>query len=161
MTEFMLNILDFLHNEVILMVISMTPLIELRGAIPVGLVMDFSPLMVLLLTFPASLIPAPLIILLIKKIFVFLERFSFFKSLIDRIIKRNTDKHREKIDKYGLWGLFIIVAIPLPGTGVWSGSLAAALFDFKLKPALIVITLGNLVAALAILMISMGVLSLF
>ncbi len=161
MTDFMLNLLDFLHNEVILMVISMTPLIELRGAIPVGLVMNFSPLVVLLLTFPASLLPAPFIILLIKKIFIILEKISFFEKLIDRIIKRNSEKHREKIDKYGLWGLFIIVAIPLPGTGVWSGSLAAALFDFKLKPALMVIALGNLVAALAILLLSMGVLSFF
>ena len=145
-----------------LYLISMMPLIELRGSIPVGLVMEFTPLSVFLLTFPASLIPAPFIILLIKKIFEWLEKHSkFFERLIERIIRRNNDKHRDKIDKYGLWGLLIIVAIPLPGTGVWSGSLAAALFDFKFKPALMVIVIGNFIAAIAILLISMGALSFF
>ena len=162
MAEFVVNILDFLTNEVIIFIISMLPLIELRGSIPVGLMMDFSPLMVFLLTFPASLIPAPFISLLIKKVFEFLEtRSKFFNKLIERIIHRTNRKHREKIDKYGLWGLFIIVAIPLPGTGVWSGSLAAALFDFKFKSALMVIVIGNFIAAIAILLISMGALSFF
>jgi len=71
--------------------------------------------------------------------------------LIERVIRRNNRKHREKIDKYGLWGLFIIVDIPLP----------AALFDFKFTKSLLVIALGNLVAAIAILLISMSALSFF
>lgn len=162
MSEFVLNILDFLTIEVIVPIISMVPLIELRGSIPIGMVQGLSPLQTFLLAYPASLIPAPFIILLIKKIFELMAKYStFFDRLIERIIRRNNDKHREKIDKYGLLGLFIIVAIPLPGTGVWSGSLAASLFDFKFKPALIVIALGNLVAAIAITLIAMGALSFF
>lgn len=162
MTDFVINLLDFFTNEVIIFIISMMPLIELRGSIPVGLVMEISPMTVFLLTFPASLIPAPFIILLIKKIFEWLETPSkFFERLIERIIRRNNDKHRVKIDKYGLLGLLIIVAIPLPGTGVWSGSLAAALFDFKFRPALLVIIIGNLIAAILILLIAMSAISIF
>ena len=161
MTELVVGLLDFLSRELIIFIISMVPLIELRGSIPLGLIWDFGPFLTFLLTFPASLLPAPFIILFIKKIFLFLERFSFFETLIEKIIRRNNRKHRDKIDKYGLMGLFIIVAIPLPGTGVWSGSLAAALFDFKFTKALLVIVLGNLVAAIAILLISMSALSFF
>ena len=161
MTELVVGLLDFLSRELIIFIISMVPLIELRGSIPLGLIWDFGPFLTFLLTFPASLLPAPFIILLIKKIFTWLERWPFFERLIERIIRRNGRKHRVKIDKYGLWGLLIIVAIPLPGTGVWSGSLAAALFDFKFRPALLVIILGNLIAAIAITLISMSALSFF
>lgn len=141
MTELVVGLLDFLSRELIIFIISMVPLIELKGSIPLGLIWDFGPFLTFLLTFPASLLPAPFIILLIKKIFLFLERFSFFETLIERVIRRNNRKHRDKIDKYGLMGLFIIVAIPLPGTGVWSGSLAAALFDFKFTKRLLLIRL--------------------
>lgn len=160
-TQFILDTLSFLGNEMIVFVVSMMPLIELRGSIPIGLFMGLDPYLVFFLTFFASLIPGPFIILLIKKIFDFLERFRFFEKLIDKIARKNQDKHREKIEKYGYLGLFIIVAIPLPGTGVWSGSLAAALFDLKFFKALFMIVLGNLVAAVIIMMVSLGLINLF
>ncbi len=161
MTEFFLDVLSFFSNEMIVFIISMVPLIELRGAIPVALLMDISPLQTLLITYPASLIPAPFIILLIHQVFKLLEKIKFFKKLIDHIVIRNREKHAEKIAKYGYFGLFIIVAIPLPGTGVWSGSLVAALFDLEFKKAILIIALGNLVAASIILLVSMGVIGLF
>ena len=160
-TQFILDTLSFLGSEMIVFVVSMMPLIELRGAIPIGLFLGLDPVLVFFLTFLASLIPGPFIILLIKKVFDFLERFKFFEKLIDRIIRRNQEKHREKIEKYGYVGLLIIVAIPLPGTGVWSGSLAAALFDLKFFKAMLMIILGNLMAAMVIMMVSLGVINLF
>ncbi len=160
-SEYMIDLLSFLSDELIVFVVSMLPLIELRGSIPIGLIMGINPWVVFFLTFIASLIPGPFIILLIKKIFAFLDRFAFFEKLIDKIIRRNQRKHADKIERYGYWGLLIIVAIPLPGTGVWSGSLAAALFDMKFFKALIIIILGNLVAALVIMMVSLGVFNLF
>ncbi|MDR4968731.1 MAG: small multi-drug export protein, partial [Acholeplasmataceae bacterium] len=107
----------------------------------------------------ASLIPAPFIILFIHQVFKLLEKNKFFARLIDRIVHSNRRKHSEKIEKYGYIGLFIIVAIPLPGTGVWSGSLAAAIFEMDFKKSMVAIILGNLVAAILILIISMGVIS--
>ena len=161
MTEFVVDKLSFLTEEIIIFIISMVPLIELRGAIPIGLVLGVSPLLTFVLTYPASLIPAPFIILLIEPIFKILEKIGFMKKLIERIIYRTRDKHALKIEKYGYIGLFIIVAIPLPGTGVWSGSLAAALFKLDFKKSMVMIMLGNFVAAVVILFISMGVLSFF
>jgi len=158
--DFVVGLLDFLTIEGVVPIISMVPLIELRGSIPFGIYQGLTPFQTFLLAYPASMIPAPFIILLIKKIFDLLSKYStFFDRLIERIIRRNNEKHREKVDKYGLMGLFIIVAIPLPGTGVWSGSLAASLFDFKFKSALVIIALGNLVAASAITLISIGAFS--
>ncbi|MFH5881257.1 COG2426 family protein [Liberiplasma polymorphum] len=159
MTDFVINLLDFLSNELIVFVISMVPLIELRGSIPVGLVFGIEPLRTFILTYPASLIPAPFIILFIHQVFKLLEKNKFFARLIDRIVHSNRRKHSEKIEKYGYIGLFIIVAIPLPGTGVWSGSLAAAIFEMDFKKSMVAIILGNLVAAILILIISMGVIS--
>lgn len=161
MAEYFIELFGFFHKEVIMVIISLIPLVGLRGSIPAGLLMDISPAMTIILGFPASLLPAPFIILLIKKIFSYLERISFFERYIAKTIKKNREKHSEKIEKYGLWGLFIIVSIPLPGTGVWSASLAAALFDLPFKPSLLIITLGNFVTAIAVLAISMSALSFF
>ena len=161
MKDFALELLSFLNDEVIIFIISMVPLIELRGAIPIGILFGLAPLNVFLLTYFASLIPAPFIIIFIDKIFKFLDRFKFFNKLNQKIIRRTESKHSGKVENYGLLGLFIIVAIPLPGTGVWSGSLAASLFKFTFWKALIVIALGNLIAALAIMAISLGVINIF
>ena len=161
MTEFVLNILNFLSQEVIVFVISMIPLIELRGSIPLSLIWGIDPIVTFLLTYPASLIPAPFIILFINVIFKLLEKIKFFAKIIEKVIYRTRRKHADKIEKYGYIGLFIIVAIPLPGTGVWSGSLAAALFNMEFKKSLLMIILGNLVAAIAIMLISLGVISFF
>ena len=161
-TEFFVNLLSFLTDEVIVFIVSMVPLIELRGSLPVAVLwFDLPPWSAFLLAYPASLIPAPFIILLIRRIFTWLEKITFFKKIIDRVIHRTQEKHHEKIEKYGYLGLFIIVAIPLPGTGVWSGSLVAALFQLKFKKALLMIVLGNLVAALAIMGIMLGITSFF
>ncbi len=159
MTEFVTNLLDFLTEEVIVFIVSMVPLIELRGAIPLGIFYGLGGLLTFMLTYPASLIPAPFIILFIEPIFKLLEKLKFFRWLIEKIVYRTREKHSEKIEKYGYIGLFIIVAIPLPGTGVWSGSLAAALFGMAFKKSILMIVLGNLIAALVILMLSLGVFS--
>ena len=162
MLDFVVNLLDFLTDEMIIFIISMVPLIELRGSIPFGIgFYGIDPLTTFILTYPASLIPGPCIILFINAIFKVLEKIKFFAKIIDKVIYRTRRKHTEKIEKYGYIGLFIIVAIPLPGTGVWSGSLAAALFDMEFKKSMMMIILGNLVAAMIILMISIGVFSLF
>ncbi len=161
MADFFIELLNFLSIEMIIPIISMVPLIELRGAIPIGIIYGLNPWLVLLITYPASLLPAPFIIVFIKTIFRWLSRNQFFAKVIQKIVVSNEQKHRHKIEKYGLIGLFIIVAIPLPGTGVWSGSLAAVLFNFKFGRAMVAIILGNLVAAIAITLITMQAMALF
>lgn len=107
------------------------------------------------------MIPAPFILFTIKPIFNRLKKTRLFKKLVDKLTDRSLKYNGEKIQKYGVWGLVLVVAIPLPGTGVWSGSLAAALLNMKFKQALLAIFMGNIIAAILIMILSYGVGSLF
>ncbi|MCD8004713.1 MAG: small multi-drug export protein [Oscillospiraceae bacterium] len=135
---------------------SMIPVVELRGAIPVGIAAGLHPALTYLLAVVGNLIPAPLIILLIRKIFELLRRVPWLGPKITWLENRAHLKGRV-IHKYGLAGLFILVAVPLPGTGAWTGALAAALLDIRLKRAMPAIALGVLVAGAVVLALSCGV----
>ncbi len=135
---------------------SMIPVVELRGAIPVGIAAGVPPALTYLLAVVGNLIPAPLIILLIRKIFDLLRRVPWMGSKITWLEQRAHLKGRV-IHKYGLVGLFILVAVPLPGTGAWTGALAAALLDIRLKRAMPAIIVGVLVAGGIVLALSCGV----
>ena len=91
-----------------------------------------------------------------KIIFNYLRTTRLFKRLVHKLTDRSLNNNGGKVQKYGIWGLVLIVAIPLPGTGVWSGSLAAALLDMRLKWALPAILVGNVVAAGLIFALSNG-----
>lgn len=92
----------------------------------------------------------------VRPVFNYLKNTKLFKDVVQRITNRTINNTSHKIQKYGAWGLLIFVAIPLPGTGVWSGSLAAALLDIRFKWAFPAIVLGNLIAALLIMGLSSG-----
>jgi len=135
------------------------PIIELKGAIPVGISLGLSPLHSTLVSFIGSMIPVPFILFTIRPIFNKLKETRTFKHHINRLTIKSDNKSRN-IKKYGAWGLLIFVAIPLPGTGVWSGSLAAALLNMRFKWAFPAIFVGNLIAAVIIMTLSNGVLSI-
>ncbi len=136
------------------LVISMVPIIELRGAIPVAILLhDLNPFAAFVCAVVGNMIPVPFIIIFIRKIFDWMRKcFPKLNALIDRLEKKGESK-RETVLKYGFWGLFLFVAIPLPGTGAWTGALIAAMMDMRLKRAypsilLGVITAGVIVTAL-------------
>lgn len=139
------------------LITSMLPIIELRGAIPVGVSLGLSPLESALIAFGGSLIPVPIILFSVRPVFVWLKKRKFFSFIANWLTERSLDKGG-KIQKYGFWGLIIFVGIPLPGTGIWSGTLAAALLDMRFKLVLPAIIMGNLLAAIIIVLISHGVL---
>ena len=124
------ELLDFLSIELTVMLTAALPIIELRGAIPVGISLGLSPLHSAIISFIGSMIPVPFILFSIRPIFNYLKKTKTFNKLIHKITDRSMDGSG-KIQKYGVWGLLLFVAIPLPGTGVWSGSLAAALLDMR------------------------------
>jgi len=136
------------------------PIIELRGAIPVGIALGLTPLHALAISFVGSMIPVPFILFLIRPIFKWMKGTSLLKGMAEKITLRSKSKNSHQIQKYGAWALIIIVAIPLPGTGVWSGSLAAALFDIRFKWAFPAILVGNFMAAMAVLFFSNGLINL-
>lgn len=159
--EKIISVLDFLPDEVIVIVISMLPIIELRGAIPVGISLGLSSGYSTILSFFGSLIPVPFILLLIKQVFKVLGKTRMFNKLITKLTDKSMSKNGQKIQKYGFWGLILVVGIPLPGTGVWSGSLAASLLNMPIKWAFPAIVAGNAIAAIAVMLISHGLFNIF
>lgn len=153
------EVFDFLSIELTVILTAMLPVIELRGAIPVGISLGLSPLHSAGLSFIGSMIPVPFILFMIRPIFNYLKQTRTFKKLIDRL----TDKSFSgsgNIQKYGVLGLLLFVSIPLPGTGVWSGSLAAALLDMRFKWAFPTILVGNFIAGVIITLLSHGFVSI-
>ncbi len=141
--------------------ISMVPVIELRGAIPSGIAMGLDVWTVALLSIVGNMLPIPFIILFIRKIFSWMRKKSKWLNNIVVKMEAKADKHKAKITKYEFWGLCIFVAIPLPGTGAWTGALAAAMLEMRLKDALPAIFLGVIIAATIVSLLSSGVSLLF
>lgn len=161
MQKLLVQLLNFLSIELTVLLTAALPVIELRGAIPVGISLGLSPIHSTIISFIGSMIPVPFILFTIRPIFNYLKTTRVFKKIIHKLTERSMNKNSNKIQKYGVWALVLIVAIPLPGTGVWSGSLAAALLDMRFKWAFPAIFLGNLIAAILIMIISQGAFSLF
>ena len=135
------------------MVIAMAPVVELRGAIPYGIARGLPFWMVFTLAYLGNLLPVPFIILFIRRIFAFLRRSKVLGPFIEKLEQKAHLKGR-LVNKYKTLGLFILVAIPLPGTGAWTGSLVAAFLDIRMRHALPAIALGVLVAGLLVSAIS-------
>ena len=121
---------------------AMVPVLELRGAIPVGVAAGLSPAAACLVSILGNMVPVPFILLLIRRIFDWLRGTRLFGPRIDWLERRAHLKGR-MVRKYRLPGLIILVAIPLPGTGAWTGALVAALLDIRMRHALPAIFLGG------------------
>ncbi len=136
---------DKIPEELIAFVISLCPVLECRGGMIAARLMEIPFLKAFLICYIGNMLPIPFIILFIRKIFDFLRRFKFFEKIILKL-EAKTEKNKEKVLRYESWGLLIFVAIPLPGTGGWTGALMAGLLDMRFKRALPIIALGVLIA---------------
>ena len=139
---------------------AMVPVVELRGAIPLGVAQGLPPLLVYLMAVLGNMVPVPFIILLVRRVFDWLRRGSFWGPKIVALEHRAHLKGRV-VRKYRLPGLIILVAIPLPGTGAWTGALVAALLDIRLRSAVPAILLGVLIAGGIMLAVSLGLVALW
>ena len=135
---------------------AMVPVLELRGAIPYGVANGLSPLDSYLLAVVGNLVPVPLIMLLLRRVFDRLRRGAWWGPKIQALERRAHLKGR-LVRKYRLPGLMLLVAIPLPGTGAWTGALVAAVLDIRMRAALPAITLGVLIAGVLTSLITGGV----
>ena len=136
--------------------VSMVPVIELRGAIPIGVAAGVPLWQAILISIIGNMIPVPLIILFVKKVFAWMRTKSDWLNAFVEKMEAKAEKNVDKVTRYEFWGLFLFVAIPLPGTGAWTGSLGAALLDMKLKKAVPPIYLGILGAAVIISFVTYG-----
>jgi len=132
---------------------AMVPILEVKAAIPIGTAMGLPLWENFIFAVLGGLVPCPFIILFSRKMISWLKTTAIL-GWFGRFMERHVDQKADKVRKYSLLGLFILVAAPLPGTGVWTGSLVAALLDLRLKHAVPVILLGNIVCSLCILMIT-------
>lgn len=141
--------------------VSMVPVIELRGAIPIGMGLGLDYGTSLVASIIGNMIPIPFILIFLMKIFDWMKRRdNWMGKVVDKMLSI-ADKKRETVDKYGWIGLFILVAIPLPGTGAWTGALVASVFRLPFKKALLSIFLGVITAGLIVFAISAGLFSIF
>ena len=142
------------------LLMSMVPIVELRGGIPFGAALGLPPAAVMGAAIIGNMIPVPFIILFIKKIFQWMRRFEPLAKLVSHFESKAESKS-DRVTRYKKFGLCIFVAVPLPGTGAWMGDLIAALLDMRLRDSFPVITLGVCIASLVVTGITYGFISLF
>ena len=150
------KILDILVMRLMILFIASLPLVESRGAIPIGISLGIDPIQATVLGILGSLIPVPFLLLFMDEIFKFLGKIRFLDKILDKITNR-TLKKSDIINKYSVLGLALFVAIPMPNTGIWTACLAASLFKIPSSHALLGISIGASIAGLIILILSYGI----
>lgn len=133
------------------------PVIELRGSVPWGVAQDLPLLPVLCVSIIGNMLPVPFIILFVRKLLAWMKKKSAWLANIAEKIESRGRMKGDMLVKYETLGLFVLVAIPLPGTGAWTGSLVAAMFDLRMKNALPAIFLGVVAAGMIMTLVSYGV----
>ena len=152
--------MSYLTKLIITLLWAMVPVVELRGAIPIGTGMGLPFEVAIIVSVIGNLIPVPFIMLFIRQIFKWMRKVNKTFERIVCKMEEKANKHRDKVTKYGFWGLFILVAIPLPGTGAWTGALVAAMMEIRFKTALPAIFLGVLAAAIIVSFVTYGAFSI-
>ena len=145
----------------VVFIISLCPILECRlGMFTAISLLNMNPFLGFAISFLGNIIPIPFILLLINQIFEWLKKIPVINKPI-YWLEEKTLKKRDKIDKYGIWGLLLFVAIPLPGTGAWTGALVAGVLGMRLKNSLLSIFLGVIAAGVIVTAISCGVVAIF
>lgn len=140
---------------------AMVPVIELRGAIPFGVAAGISVKQALVCAIVGNLLPIPFILLFLRRVFVWMRKISTgFENLVEKLELRAKRK-KGIVDKYEIIGLIILVAIPLPGTGAWTGALVATVLDIRMRRALPAITIGVIIAGIVVSVVTYGGFAVF
>lgn len=151
----------FLGKIILTFLISMVPVVELRGALPVATGAGLDWKIAIPIAILGNLLPVPFIIIFIRKIFKWMRNANnTFEKIVLKLENKAFSK-RDVIDKYGPWGLWIFVAVPLPGTGAWTGALIAALLDIPLKKSFPAIVGGVVTAGIIVAFVSYGAAAVF
>ena len=141
----------------VVFIISLCPILECRlGMFTASVLLQMNPFVGFIISFLGNILPIPFILLLINWIFEVLKKVPGINRIIFWL-EEKTLKKRDKIDKYGIWGLLLFVAIPLPGTGGWTGALLASLLHLDKKKSFGVISVGVFIAGLIITLLSLFV----
>ena len=154
--------LETVGEELCVFFCSMIPIIELRGAIPLGAALGLPWWMSYFLSVVGNMLPVPIILLFVKKVLSFMSRcrVKFFNKVANYVYTK-AEKNRARIEKYSFWGVALFVGIPLPMTGAWTGSLVAAMLNMKFWKAVLSALVGVLFAGVVMTLISYGIAAIF
>lgn len=150
------NHLSFMPKELIVLIISMVPILELRGGIIASSLLDIGMFKAIWICMLGNIIPIPFILWFITPMFTWMKKTKLLRRLVEKLESKSMAKS-EQIQKYEFWGLALFVGIPLPGTGAWTGALIASLLGMKLKKASLSILAGIIMAAIIMTIISYGI----
>ena len=142
-------------KELIVFIISMIPILELRGSILAAGFLKMEFLSTFIIAVVGNMLPIPFILMFIDKIFAWLKK-TRLKSLVERLENKAMSKS-DQIRKYGRWGLLLFVGIPIPGTGAWTGALIASMLRMKKRESLPFIFLGVILAGLIMSLLAFGI----
>ena len=148
--------LSFMPKELIIFIISMVPILELRGGLIAAALLKISMFKAIGVCILGNIIPITFILLFITPIFEWMKKTKLFRPLVEKIENKSMSKSA-KIQKYELLGLLLFVGIPLPGTGAWTGALIASLLGIKIKKAVPAILVGLVLATIIMCTLSYGI----
>ena len=157
LVEFFVDLFGGINKEVIVFIISLMPILELRGGLLAATLLDIEFIRALVICIIGNVLPIPIVLLFLKMVLELFEKWKVTKKIVTWLEKK-VDSKREQIDKYGYLGLTIFVGIPLPGTGAWTGSLLAVMLGMDRKKSFVCILLGVLIAAVIMSIVSYGIL---
>ena len=153
----LVDLFSGLNKDVVVFIISMLPLLELRGGLIAASILNVSFLPGYILSILGNVLPIPFLLLFLEKILNWLGKFKSTKKIVNKFEKKVLSK-KDQIDKYGYIGLMLFVGIPLPGTGAWTGSALAVLLGMDRKKSFFSILLGVILASIIMSIISYGIL---
>ena len=145
-------------REILVFIISVLPILELRGGLLAATLLEVDPLVAYVISIIGNILPVPFILFFIKRIIVWMRKskvnlFNKFAKFLDEKVEKN----KEKIEKYGYLGLILFVGVPLPGTGAWTGCLLAAVLDMDRKKSFACVVCGVLMASIIMMVLSYGI----
>jgi len=155
--ESLVDIFGGLGKEIVVFIISMLPLLELRGGLIAASLLKLDFLPAYIISILGNVIPIPLVLLFLERIFNWLKKFKSMEKLIVKIENKILSK-KSQIEKYGYIGLLLFVGIPLPGTGAWTGSGLAVLLHLNRKKSFVAIMLGIIMSSIIMSVLSYGIL---
>lgn len=157
LVEFFIGIFGGISKEIIIFIISLMPILELRGGLLAASLLDIEYIRALVICIAGNVLPIPFVLLFLRFVLDLFSKWSVTKKIVNWLEKK-VDSKREQIDKYGYFGLILFVGIPLPGTGAWTGALLAVMLGLSRKKSFVCILIGVLIAAAIMSILSYGIL---
>lgn len=146
-------------KEILVFIISLMPILELRGGLIAASLLNMNPVTSYIITIIGNILPVPFILLLITKILAWMRKSKI--SILNKFaawLDGKVEKHKGQIEKYGYLGVVLFVGIPIPGTGAWTGSLIASVLELDRKKTFVAVLIGILLASIIMMLVSFGIL---